>query len=105
MENKKLTRNDIITTDIVYTIFAILTGACFVAIAFVSALIAVCGIMHLVKSFMLVNKFKAFVFTICMLLSDALFIYIDIVIFKSVKKSIQEYLVERKEVLSQIEQE
>lgn len=103
MEQKKLTRGDIITTDIVYVIFTIFMAACFIAIAFVSVLIAVCGGIYLVKSFMLVHKFQAFVFTILMLLSDALFIYIDYIIFKSVKNSIQKYLKERKEIIEELD--
>lgn len=105
MENKKLTRNDIITTDVVYTIFAILTGAFFIAIAFVAALIFVCCAIYLVKSFMVVNKFKAFVFTIMTLASDAIFVYIDVLIFKSVKESLTKYKQERREILQELEKE
>ena len=40
-----------------------------------------------------------------MLLSSALFVYLDIVIFKTVKNSITTYLKERKEILSELDKE
>ena len=108
MENKKkLTKQDITATDVTYIIFSIIIGFCFLACAVVSLFIIICGCIYLVKSFMLPDgeQFKAFLLTVLMLLSAALFVWLDIRIFKTVKSSITEYLKERKEILADLDKE
>ena len=108
MENKKsLTKKDITATDAVYIIFTIIIGFCFLACAIVSLFLIVCGCIWLVKSFSLESAkvFKALALDILMLLSSALFVWLDVRIFFTVKNSISAYLEERKEILSNIEKE
>ncbi len=107
MEKKKLTKQDIVASDALYIIFTIVIGFCFIACAVVSLFIIICGCIYLVKSFSLAQDqiFKALLFTILMLLSSALFVYLDVRIFMTVKKSIKEYLQDRKEILSDLEKE
>ena len=105
MEKKKLTKQDITATDVMYIVFSIILGFCFIACAVVCIFLLVCCLIYLVKSFSLESAkvFKAFALTILMLLSTALFSYLDYVIFKTMKKSIQDYIIERKEILNEIE--
>ena len=105
MQKKKLTKQDITASDAVYIIFTIIIAFCFIACAVVSAFLIVSGLIWLVKSFSLESEliFKALLLTILMLLSSALFVYLDIVIFKTVKNSITSYLKERKEILSELD--
>ena len=108
MENKKnLTKKDIAATDAVYIIFTIIIGFCFIACAVVSLFLIVCGCIWLVKSFSLESAkvFKALALDALMLLSSALFVWLDVRIFITVKNSISDYLIERKEILSNIEKE
>ena len=107
MEKKKLTKQDITATDVMYIIFSIVIGFCFLACAVVSLFIIICGCIYLVKSFQLPQdaQLKAFLLTILMLLSSALFVWLDVRIFKTVKSSISAYLVERKEILADLEKE
>ncbi len=107
MQKKKLTKQDITASDAVYIIFTIIIAFCFIACAVVSAFLIVSGLIWLVKSFSLESEliFKALVLTILMLLSSALFVYLDIVIFKTVKNSLTTYLKERKEILSDLDKE
>lgn len=104
-DKKKLTKQDITATDVTYIIFTAVIGFCFLACAVVSLFIIICGCIYLVKSFSLPDEkvFKALCVTILMLLSAALFVWLDIRIFKTVKTSITTYLTERKEILSNIE--
>ncbi len=105
MQKKKLTKQDITASDAVYIIFTIIIAFCFIACAVVSAFLIVSGLIWLVKSFSLESEliFKALLLTILMLLSSALFVYLDVVIFKTVKNSITSYLKERKEILSELD--
>ena len=107
MEKKKLTKQDITATDVMYIIFSIVIGFCFLACAVVSLFIIICGCIYLVKSFQLPQEaqLKAFLLTILMLLSSALFVWLDVRIFKTVKSSISAYLIERKEILADLEKE
>ena len=104
-DKKKLSKQDIITTDVVYIIFSVIIGFCFLACAVVSVFIIVSGCVWLVKSFSLEKAeiFKALVLTILCLLSSAIFVWLDVRIFKTVKNSITTYLKERKEILSDLE--
>ena len=105
MENKKnLTKKDITATDAVYIIFTVIIGFCFIACAVVSLFLIICGCIWLVKSFSLESSkiFKALALDVLMLLSSALFVWLDVRIFFTVKNSISDYLVERKEILSNI---
>ena len=105
MQKKKLTKQDITASDAVYIIFTIIIAFFFIACAVVSAFLIVSGLIWLVKSFSLESEliFKALLLTILMLLSSALFVYLDVVIFKTVKNSITSYLKERKEILSELD--
>ena len=108
MENKKnLTKKDITATDAVYIIFTVIIGFCFIACAVVSLFLIICGCIWLVKSFSLESSkiFKALALDVLMLLSSALFVWLDVRIFFTVKNSISDYLIERKEILSNIEKE
>ena len=106
MENKKkLTKQDITATDAIYIIFTVILGFCFIACAVVSIFIIAACCVYLVQSAHLMEQYiaKAYILTILMLLSSALFIYLDVRIFKTLKSSIQDYLKERKEILSELE--
>jgi len=107
MEKKKLTKQDILATDVLYIIFSIVIGFCFLAAAVVSIFMLVSSLTYVVKSFMLPSDaiVKAFVLTILMLISSALFIYLDVRLFFTLKKAIKDYLAERKEVLSDLDKE
>ena len=107
MEKKKLTKSDITASDAIYIIFTIVIGFCFIACAVVSIFLIVSGCIWLVKAFSLESGevFKTLVLTILMLLSSALFVYLDYRIFVTVKKSITSYLSERKEILADLEKE
>lgn len=100
---KKLTKNDIIASDALYIVFTIVIAFCFVACAVVSIFMIVCGCIYLVKAFSLDETFKVLLLTVLMLLSAALFVYLDIRIFVTVKNSITEYLTERKEILQDLD--
>lgn len=100
MANKKITKNDIISTDIVYVIFTIVVALCFIAIAVVCALVLVCCAIYLVKGFSTANPALAIGIDLLMLACVALFIWLDIVIFKTTKACILKYLAERKILLS-----
>ena len=107
MEKKKLTKQDITASDAVYIIFTVVIAFCFVACAVVSLFLIVSGCVWLVKAFSLESGeiFKALLLDVLMLLSSALFVYLDIRIFKTVKSSIETYLTERKDILEDIEKE
>lgn len=100
MANKKITKNDIISTDIVYVIFTIVVALCFIAIAVVCALVLACCAIYLVKGFSTANPALAIGIDLLMLACVALFIWLDIVIFKTTKACILKYLAERKILLS-----
>ena len=106
MENKKkLTKQDITATDAIYIIFSIILAFCFISCAVVSAFLIVSGCIWLIKAFSLESAqiFKAILLDLLMLLSSALFVYLDIRIFKTLKSSISSYLAERKEILAELE--
>ena len=107
MEKKKLTKSDITASDAVYIIFTIVIGFCFLACAVVSIFLIVSGCIWLVKAFSLESEyiFKTLVLSILMLLSSALFVYLDYKIFVTVRKSLTSYLQERKEILADLEKE
>ena len=107
MEKKKLTKSDVTVSDAVYIIFTIVIAFCFIACAVVSLFIIASGCVWLVKSFQVESGyvFKSLCLTFLMLLSSALFVYLDIVIFKTVKNSLTTYLKERKEILSELDKE
>ena len=107
MEKKKLTKSDITASDAIYIIFTIIIGFCFLACAVVSIFLIVSGCIWLVKAFSLESGliFKTLVLTILMLLSSALFVYLDYRIFVTVKNSITSYLEERKEILAELDKE
>ena len=107
MEKKKLTKSDVTVSDAVYIIFTIVIAFCFIACAVVSLFIIVSGCIWFVKSFQVESGyvFKSLCLTFLMLLSSALFVYLDYRIFITVRKSITSYLKERKELLADLEKE
>ena len=107
MQKKKLTRQDITASDAVYIIFTVVIAFCFIACAVVSAFLIATGCVWIVKSFSLESSLiaKALTLSLLVLLSSALFVYLDIRIFITVKNSITSYLQERKEILADIEKD
>ena len=105
MEKKKLTKQDIMASDAVYIVFSIVIAFCFIACAVVSIFLIVSGCIWVVKSFSLEEgTIKALALSILMLLSSALFVWLDYRIFITVKSSITSYLQERKDLLKDIEE-
>ena len=107
MQKKKLTRQDITASDAVYIIFTVVIAFCLIACAVVSAFLIATGCVWIVKSFSLESSLiaKALTLSLLVLLSSALFVYLDIRIFITVKNSITSYLQERKEILADIEKD
>ena len=107
MQKKQLTKQDITASDIVYSIFTVILGFCFISCAVVSLFIIISGCIWVVKSFSLEGDhvIKALTLSVLMLLSSALFVYLDIRIFKTTKSSIESYLKERKELLAELNKE
>lgn len=104
MEKKKLTKQDIMASDAVYIVFSIVIAFCFIACAVVSIFLIVTSCIWIVKSFSLdEGTIKALALSLLMLLSSALFVWLDYRIFITVKTSITSYLKERKEILQDIE--
>lgn len=107
MPKKKLTKQDIIASDAVNILFTVIITFCFIACAVVSIFIVVCGCIYLVKAFSFDGDkvIKALTLAVLMLLSSALFIYLDIRIFKTVKLSLSNYVKERQTMLDEINSE
>ncbi|MCI7402246.1 MAG: hypothetical protein MSH40_06200 [Christensenella sp.] len=105
MDKKKITKNDIIASDIMYGIFAIIIALCFIAIAVVTVLVFVCCVIYLVKAFSTSNVALALGIDFLMLLCVALFVWLDIRIFISTKNSIKKYLNDRKVLLNSLNEE
>ena len=107
MQKKKITRQDITASDAVYIIFTVVIAFCFISCALVSAFLIVSGCIWVVKSFSLESALiaKALTLSLLMLLSSALFVYLDIRIFVTVKNSLTAYLKERKEILDELDKE
>lgn len=106
MEKKKLTKQDIMASDAVYIVFSIVIAFCFIACAVVSIFLIVSSCIWIVKSFSLdEGTIKALALSVLMLLSSALFVWLDYRIFITVKSSITSYLKERKEILQDIEED
>ena len=104
MEKKKLTKQDIMASDAVYIVFSIVIAFCFIACAVVSIFLIVSSCIWIVKSFSLEEgTIKALALSLLMLLSSALFVWLDYRIFVTVKSSITSYLQERKEILQDID--
>ena len=106
MQKKKLTKQDIMASDAVYIIFTVVIAFCFISCAVVSAFLIVASMVQIVKAFQMPDiAAKIICVALLMLLSSALFIYLDIRIFKTIKTSLTDYLKERKDILKDLETE
>lgn len=103
MKEKKITKQDITTTDALYIVFTIVLSFCFIAIAVTDILLIISSFIAISKAASLAaSTIKIIGLAIMVLLCSALFVYLDYLIFKTLYTKIKSYLVERKELLEQL---